>query len=145
MSETGRELDWDDEVESGQEYVLLPNGDYDFCVESFERARFEGNEKVPPCKRAILKLSIKSAEGDATVNESLLLYDKMEWKLAEFFLSIGAQENEGKVRMNWSTVPMSTGRATIGTRADKKDPDKKYNCVKKFLPKEKKTFKAGEF
>ena len=29
------------------------------------------------------------------MNESLLLYDRMQWKLAEFFLSIGAEEVDG--------------------------------------------------
>ena len=52
-----RELDWDDtiEKESG-EYVLLPEGDYPFLVESFDRARHAGSEKLPqqytwPCSK----------------------------------------------------------------------------------------------
>lgn len=39
----GRELGWDDEIEKGADYVLLPEGEYDFTIESFERGRFEGN------------------------------------------------------------------------------------------------------
>lgn len=141
----GKEIGWDETVEKGTDFVLLPEGDYDFTVESFERSRFDGSDKVPPCNRAQLKLRIESAEGSSIVNESLLLYDKMQWKLAEFFLSIGAEEVEGKVRMNWQMVPQATGRATINYRTDKNDPTKKYNQVKKFLPKQKKEFKAGEF
>lgn len=75
----------------------------------------------------------------------LLLYDRMQWKLAEFFLSIGAEEVNGKVKMNWNIVPRATGRAIIEQRADRKDPSKKYNHVKKFLPKAKKEYKAGSF
>lgn len=38
-TEMERELNWDDEIEKdGNEFVLLPEGDYDFTVESFERA-----------------------------------------------------------------------------------------------------------
>lgn len=59
------------------------------------------------------------------MNESLLLYDRMQWKLAEFFLSIGAEEVNGKVKMNWNIVPRATGRAIIEQRADRKDPNKK--------------------
>lgn len=141
----GKEIGWDDEVEKGEGFILLPEGDYDFVIESFERGRYEGSSKVPPCNRALLKVRVDTAEGSAIMNESLLLYDKMQWKLAEFFLSIGAEEVDGRVKMNWNMVPQATGRATIEIRPDKNDPSKKYNNVKKFLPKPKKEFKAGEF
>lgn len=140
----GKELDWNDEVEKS-EYTLLPEGDYDFVVESFERGRYEGSDKVPPCNRALLKIRVDAPEGTVAMNESLLLYDKMQWKLAEFFLSIGAEEVNGRVKMNWQIVPQATGRATVEVRPDAKDPTKKYNHVKKFLPKPKKQFKAGDF
>lgn len=39
----------------------------------------------------------------------------------------------------------ATGRVIIEQRADRKDPIKKYNHVKKFLPKAKKEYKAGSF
>lgn len=141
----GKEIGWDDEVEKGNEYTIIPEGDYDFVVESFERSRYEGSDKVPPCNRALLKIRVDAPEGTTVMNESLLLYDKMQWKLAEFFLSIGAEEKDDRVKMNWQMVPQSTGRATIEIRLDRNDPSKKYNHVKKFLPKPKKQFKAGEF
>ena len=38
-----RELSWDDEIEKDSgEFILLPEGDYEFTVESFERARYQG-------------------------------------------------------------------------------------------------------
>lgn len=141
----GKEIGWDDEVEKGNEYTIIPEGDYDFVVESFERSRYEGSDKVPPCNRALLKIRVDAPEGTTVMNESLLLYDKMQWKLAEFFLSIGAEEKDDRVKMNWQMVPQSTGRVTIEIRPDRNDPSKKYNHVKKFLPKPKKQFKAGEF
>lgn len=141
----GRELGWDDEIEKGADYVLLPEGEYDFTIESFERGRFEGSDKDPACPRAELKVKVEAPEGMCLMNESLLLYDRMQWKLAEFFLSIGAEEVNGKVKMNWNIVPRATGRVIIEQRADRKDPSKKYNHVKKFLPKAKKEYKAGSF
>ena len=141
----GKEMDWDDEVEVN-EYILLPEGDYDFVVESCERGRYEGSNKMPPCNRALLKIRIDAQEGTTVMNESLFLYDKMAWKIAEFFLSIGFEKGEnGKIKPNWQMVPQATGRATIEVRSDEKDPTKKYNHVKKYLPKPKKQFKAGEF
>lgn len=141
----GKELGWDEEVCKGDEYVLLPAGDYDYTIESFERGRYEGSDKVPPCNRALLKVRVDAPEGSAIMSESLLLYDKMQWKLAEFFLSIGSEEVNGKVKMNWNLVPQASGRATIEIREDKKDASKKYNHVKKWLPKPKKEYKAGAF
>ena len=103
--------------------MTLEPGDYDFTVESFERSRYEGSDKVPPCPRALLKIRVETPDGACTMNESLLLYDRMQWKLAEFFLSIGVgEEKDGKVKPNWNLVPQATGRATIELRADRNDP-----------------------
>lgn len=143
-----KELGWDDEVEKGEgggNFVLLPPGDYEFTVESFERARHPGGEKSPECNKAVLKLRIDSAEGTALITESLLLYDKMQWKIAEFFLCIGEKEVEGKVRMNWPAAPGAKGKATIEVVAGRDDPSKKFNHVKRYLPYEPKKFEAGKF
>ena len=65
MAETiGRELDWDDEIENeGGGWVLLPEGEYDFIVEKFERGRHEGSAKIPPCNKAVLTLGMDCADG----------------------------------------------------------------------------------
>ena len=144
MNNDYKEMDWDDEVEKS-EYTLLPEGDYDFVVESFERGRYEGGSKIPPCKRALLKIRVDAPEGSTVMNESLLLHKDLKWKLAEFFQAIGAEEVNGRIKMNWQIVPQATGRATIEVRSDAKDPEKKYNHVKKFLPKPKREYKAGDF
>jgi len=142
-----KELGWDDEVEKGEggDYVLLPPGDYEFTVESFERARHPGGEKSPECNKAVLKLRIDSPEGTTLITESLLLYDKMQWKIAQFFLCIGEKEVDGKVKMNWPAVPGAKGKATIEVTTDREDASKKYNHVKKYLPYESKKFEAGKF
>ena len=48
----GKEIGWDDEVEIGAKYTLIPEGAYDFVVESFDRGRYDGSDKVQQCKRA---------------------------------------------------------------------------------------------
>ena len=54
-----RELDWNDTIEKdGDEFVLLPEGDYDFEVISFERGRHPGSEKLPPCNKATLSIKL---------------------------------------------------------------------------------------
>ncbi|WP_313188082.1 hypothetical protein [Lacrimispora sp.] len=143
-----KELGWDDEVEKGEgggDFVLLPPGDYDFTVESFERARHPGGERSPECNKAVLKLRIDSPEGTTLITEGLLLYDKMEWKIAQFFLCIGEKEVNGKVKMNWPAVPGARGKATIEVTTDRNDASKKFNHVKRYLPNEPKKFEAGKF
>ena len=40
-------LDWNDSIETdGNEFVLLPEGDYNFLVTGFERGRFPGGYRV---------------------------------------------------------------------------------------------------
>ncbi len=61
MNETTmeRELGWEDEIENeGSPRRVLEVGEYPFTVESFERARFAGSEKVPPCPQTIVHLRI---------------------------------------------------------------------------------------
>ncbi len=92
-----------------------------------------------------LKAEDRHPEGTTLLTENLLLYDKMQWKIAQFFLCIGEKEIEGKVRMNWPAVPGAKGKATIEVTPGRDDPNKKFNHVKKYLPYEPKKFEAGKF
>ena len=83
-------MDWGDVIESdGQEHKVLPEGDYDFTITKFERGRFPGSPKIPPCNKAILTLSVNGI----TIKTDLILYKTLEWKLAAFFRSIGMPGN----------------------------------------------------
>ena len=58
-----RELGWNDEIENdGQAFSILQEGDYHFGVLSFERARHNGSDKIPPCNKAVLTLAILGPE-----------------------------------------------------------------------------------
>lgn len=142
MSELGRELDWDDSIEKDSDYVLLPEGDYEFVVESVERARHPGSDKIPPCNKAIVKLRIDSQYGTALIRHNLFLHTNMEGMLSAFFTAIGQKKKGEKLKMNWGSVPGSTGRAHV---KPKQYNGNEYNDIKKFYPKEEKQFKAGEF
>lgn len=142
MSELGRELDWDDSIEKDSDYVLLPEGDYEFVVESVERARHPGSDKIPPCNKAIVKLRIDSQYGTALIRHNLFLHTNMEGMLSAFFTAIGQKKKGEKLKMNWGSVPGSTGRVHV---KPKQYNGNEYNDIKKFYPKEEKQFKAGEF
>lgn len=144
-----RELQWDDTIErDASEFTLLPDGDYNFTVESFERARHNGSDNLPACNKAILKLRITAKEGETLLTHNLFLHTKTEGLLSAFFSSIGQKKKGEPLRMDWNMVPGSTGRLKLGIRdyKNKDGEDRKSNEIKKFYPKEEgPAFKAGEF
>lgn len=128
----GFELGWDSEIEKDSpDFILLPDGEYDFVVKSFERGRYNGGDKIGPCPKAILKLGIDTYEGEAVVRKELLLHSRLEGLLCEFFVSIGQRQHGQRVAMNWNAVTGARGRCKIGTYIGK--DGNKYNEVKKFL------------
>lgn len=110
-------MDWDDALESdGQEYILLPEGDYVFKVTGFERGRFPGSAKIPPCNKATLTLAVKTDEGTAHVKTDLILYRSLEWRISAFFRAIGAKQRGQRLVMDWSRVTGSRGYAHFKPR-----------------------------
>lgn len=145
----GKAFDWNDTIEHDSEFVLLPAGDYDFTVKSFERGRHPGSEKLPPCNKAVLTLEVTDGVGNsADIKCNLFLHEKCEGMLCAFFTSIGQRKSGEKLAMNWQTVPGSRGRCRVGVR-DWKSKDgstMQSNEIKRFLePAAAPTFKAGEF
>lgn len=148
MSELDRELGWDDEIEKDNgDFLLLPEGDYDFVVESFERGRHNGSEKLPACNKAMLKLRIDTPDGTALINHNLFLHTKTEGMISAFFTSIGQKKKGEKIKMNWNVVIGAKGRCKVdirewtGTDGEKRQS----NEIKRFYPFEEKKFEAGKF
>lgn len=132
-----RELGWEDEIENeGSPFVLLPAGEYDFVVEGFERSRYAGSEKVPPCNQAILTLGVTGADGrHAQLSCNLFLHSKFEWKLCQFFTCIGQRKHGEKLRMNWPAVTGAHGRIKVSVRKYTKrngDPGES-NDIEEFI------------
>lgn len=114
---TDRELGWDDQIENdGGAFEVLPEGDYSFTVEKFERARHTGSDKVPPCNKAVLTLSVTDGTHSGTVMVNLFLYSKFEWKLCQFFTAIGQRKHGEAIRMNWNAVPGAAGVCKVKIR-----------------------------
>ena len=112
-----REFGWDDEIQNdGNPFQTLPEGDYHFTVKKFERARHSGSEKIPACNKAILTVTVSSAEASGDVLTNLFLHSKFEWKLCQFFTSIGQRRHGEAMRMNWGAVPGSTGVCHVERR-----------------------------
>ena len=110
------ELNWDDEIQRDDAYQVLPEGDYHFTVKKFERARHSGSEKIPSCNKAVLTVAVSSGDASGEVQTNLFLHSKFEWKLCQFFTSIGQRRHGEAMRMNWGAVPGATGVCHMGVR-----------------------------
>lgn len=138
MQENNKDMlmDWNDAIESdGQEFILLPDGEYNFTVTNFERGRFPGGAKVPPCNKATITVQVDSKEGVATVKFDLLLYKSLEWKLSAFFRSIGQKKHGEKLSMDWNKVVGSKGRGYFKqkTYTNQSGEDRTYNDLDRFI------------
>lgn len=131
-----RELGWDDEIEKdGSDFILLPEGDYDFTVAKFERGRFQGSAKMPACNQAKLELTVHSPEhGNVVIFHNLLLHTKTEGLLSNFFAGIGQKKKGEKLRMNWNAVIGARGRLKLEINKFIKNDGSEgtNNQVKKF-------------
>ena len=133
-------LDWEDEIQDdGQEFVILPEGDYDFRVSAMERGRSKGTGKIPACNMAALTLTVDDGHGrKASCKTNILLYKTLEWKISQFFRSIGQKGEGEKVKMDWNNVIGATGRAHFKPRkyTGKDGSEKEANDVAYFIASE---------
>lgn len=140
--EQNKALNWDDEIQQESTFTLLPEGDYAFKVVNFERAWYDGSDKIPPCNKAIITIKIETPTGDAELKENLFLTTKTEGLLSAFFASIGQKKKGEPLRMNWNKVIGSTGKVKVGTRTYNEST---YNQVKRWLSPDDKPATTGGF
>ena len=144
-----RELGWDDVIENDSpDFVILPDGDYDFEVVEFERGRHNGSEKLPPCNKAIVHIKIEGKEGVSVIKHQLFLHTITEGMLCAFFAGIGRRQKGERLKMDFNAVVGSKGRCKVGTRKWTNDEGKEmtFNEIKKFYePTAQPSFKPGTF
>ncbi len=136
----GAALDWDDEIQyTESSFILLPAGEYPFTVTGFDRQNFDGSEKIPACKMAVLHLAVNGGDkGMANVDERIYLHTSVMWKLSEFFVSIGQLQKDGSAHMNWNAVPGAAGtvKLSVNKYTNRKGEERTNNRVEHFLPPE---------
>lgn len=129
------EYGWEDMItDEGSEWKPLPEGDYDFTVTKIERARHAGSEKMPPCNMAKVTVTVWGKEDKAEITENLFLCNKMEWKLSQFFLSIGLKKHGEPLKMNWAAAQGKKGKCHvyIDTYKKKNGSEGQSNKIRKF-------------
>lgn len=134
-------LDWDSEIRNtGSEFVLLPEGDYPFTVTKFERQHHPGSAKLPPCDKAELTITLDGGPlGMAVVTHNLFLHAKTEWRLYQFFESIGqhAKGSEEALKPRWNEVLGARGRCHAAVQeyhSTKYGDIRRRNEITKFYP-----------
>jgi hypothetical protein len=125
----GTALGWDDEVEE-KTYTLLPEGEYPFRVEGFDREQHNGTDKMRPCNVANVHIVINYNGEDVRIDKKLFLLST-NGQLFAFFKAIGAQTlPNGRIKMDWTKVPGAEGRVVINRR---KYNGNEYNNIKSFV------------
>lgn len=120
------------EEESGG-FTLLPDGDYDFTVSKITRGRYEGSDKMPACNSVTVELTVWGPQDKTTISERFFLVKKFEWKLSQFFLSIGVKKHGEPLMMRWNIEGMR-GKCKVYIDKYKKNDgsDGQSNKIKKF-------------
>lgn len=138
-------MDWNDTIENdGQEFIILPEGDYNFVVSAFERGRFPGSAKMQACNKATLTLQVETEEGIASVRTDLILNRLVEWRISAFFRCIGRKKHGERLVMDWNNIIGTKGRARFKPRKynDKDGNERQANEVDRFYDYDEKFFTA---
>lgn len=141
------EMDWEAPIDDKPARELLPEGDYDFTIDHFDRERFNGGKKIPPCNMAVVYFNIAAPDGRETqIRENFILHQSLMWKISQLFISVGLmkEKEEGYVP-EWGKLAGLTGRAKVTVDPDKDDPEKKYNHIGKLHPKKNRQFSSEGF
>ena len=119
--------------EEGSEFVLLPDGDYDFTVSKVTRTRHEASQNLPACNEVDVELTVWGPTDKTTITERFFLVRKFEWKLSQFFLSIGLKKHGEQLVMRWN-IEGSRGKCKVYIDRYKKQDgsDGQSNKIKKF-------------
>lgn len=133
-NEEMQEMDYEGQIaDESSAFTLLPDGDYDFTIKKVTRNRYEGSDKMPACNSVSVELTVWGAEDQTTITERFFLLKKFEWKLSQFFLSIGLKKHGEPLNMRWNIEGMKGKcKVYIDTYRKSNGEDGKSNKVKKF-------------
>lgn len=142
MADYIEEFDWDDEIEEDGQFTLLPEGEYEFEVKKFERGRSKAGNK-----KAMLTLKVYNDSISTTIEDNISLLKTAEWKISEFFRSVGLKKHGEKLKMRWNETPGLKGRCSVTVREyEKKDGSMgKINDIERYLDPSEETATNEEF
>lgn len=129
------EIGYEGTIENeGSSFALLPEGDYDFTVSKVTRFRYEGSDKVPSCNAVSVEVAVWGAQDRVLITERFYLLRKFEWKISQFFLSLGMKKHGEPFVMNWN-IEGRRGKCKVFIENYRKrdgSGDGQSNKIKKF-------------
>ena len=128
------ELDWDDSISNQSSFIEIPDGEYDFMVDHYERSSVGGNGKYAGQSMAVVYCNIL-IDGEPQLRTNLILNRRFSWKLAQFFISIGLMKDEKELmqKMRWNEVGGARGRLKIENKPNYNDQSKTHPEIVEFL------------
>ena len=109
-------LSWDDEFDEGS-FIDLENGDYHVTVTKFERAQFNGSEKLPAAPMAVIELTIPYQGADVKIKYQIVLCKTLAFKSHQLFESVGLiKKGSGAQKLPWEQLVGRSGICKIGHR-----------------------------
>ena len=134
MEQNSEIIPWDGYIENDSDFpekIILEPGDYNFEVLELEKTY---SSKGSPMAKLTLKVfdDVKKA---TNVWDNLILQRNCEWKLSQFFRSIGLKKRGERFYFDWSKVEGAKGRCKIlkttytnakGEEVEKNEIDRYY-------------------
>lgn len=123
-------FDWDSVIVADDEFILLEEGDYDYKVTKLDKG-YSKNSNSP---MATITLTVTGDQGSTTCTDYLVLQKNCEWKLSQFFRSIGQKKHGEPLKMDWSKVVGSTGRCKVkvDTYTNSEGEERKNNKIERY-------------
>lgn len=134
MANKNQELDWEEEIENTSP-ADIPDGEYSFIVDHYERAKVGGDGKYSGQNMAVVYCNILADSAEPQVRTNFILNKNFSWKLAQFFISIGIMKDEegAKLKMNWNQVGGRRGRCKVEHKPNYNDATKSHLEITEFL------------
>lgn len=102
-------LDWNSTISSDSEFTLLEAGDYNYTITNLEKT-YTKSSGAPMAK---VTLKVYDDSNETNIVDNLVLQQNCEWKLSQFFRSIGQKKHGQSYKMDWSKVIGSSGRCKV--------------------------------
>lgn len=126
-------MGWDEEVTAeSKEYTVLPDGIYPFIIkDAIVKGKTSGKGKLPVCNMATVTITIEFEGKEIKVKDNITLHRSIEWKISQFFESLGMKQKGVPFRPDWNGIVGKTGLAKM--HAEEGSDGNMYNKVKEYI------------
>lgn len=113
------EISMDMPFDYEEQFRVIPEGEYEFCVTSLERREVEANERQPAHRKVEFTMEIYD-RGDriGKITDNIPMIGKFKWKYVQFGRSIGqiAPDQTKGILIDFRKVVGSRGKCKITVR-----------------------------